>query len=147
MYSSKRLQHSPTTLKTHYGNHKMALPKILIAEDDRIAQALYKKGLPQKICTVKIVDNGEEAISQFIEWQPDIVLLDYSMPLVNGYQALKTIRGSKSGKTTTIIMVTSMSDRENIVACAQVGIQGYIVKPFRTDEIALKIFQLHKTRN
>ena len=124
----------------------MALPKILIAEDDKVTQALYKKGIPEKICSIKIVDNGEEAIALFEKWQPDIVLLDYSMPIVNGYQALKTIRGSEAGKKTTIIMVTSMADKEHIVACAKLGIQGYIVKPFKTDQIGMQIFRLHKDK-
>jgi CheY-like chemotaxis protein len=124
----------------------MAPPKLLIAEDDKVTQALYKKGIPENLCTTKIVGNGQEAIDVYQEWQPDIILLDYSMPIVNGYQALKTIRGSEAGKKPTIIMVTSMADKDNIIACAQLGIQGYLVKPFRTDEIAVKIFQMHKAR-
>jgi CheY-like chemotaxis protein len=122
------------------------MPKLLIAEDDKVTQALYRKGLPENLCATRIVDNGEEAIVLFNEWQPDIILLDYSMPVLNGYQALKAIRGSETGKKTTIIMVTSMADKSNIVACAKLGIQGYIVKPFKTGEIALKIFQLHKAK-
>ncbi len=124
----------------------MILPKILIAEDDKVTQALYTKGLPENICTSKIVANGAEAVSIFEKWQPDIILLDLNMPIVNGYQALKTIRASEAGKKTTIIMVTSTSDKDNIIACAQLGIQGYIVKPFKTKEIAQKILQLHKAK-
>lgn len=124
----------------------MTIPKILIAEDDKVTQALYAKGLPGNLCSIKIVPNGEDAIALFEEWQPDIILLDYSMPVVNGYQALKTIRASEKGKKPTIIMVTSMQDKDNIIACAKIGIQGYIVKPFKTGEIALKIFQLHKAK-
>lgn len=122
----------------------MVLPKILIAEDDKVTQALYKKGLPDKLCTTKIAGNGQDTISLFEKWRPDIILLDYGLPIINGYQALRAIRGSEFGAETTIIMVSSKADKDHIVACARLGIQGYIVKPFKTDEIAHKIFQLHK---
>lgn len=118
--------------------------KILIAEDNKLTQTLYKQGLPASLCEIKIVSNGEEAIAVYKEWHPDIILLDYSMPILNGYLALKTIRDKEDDKTTSIIMVTSMSDKEHIIACAKIGIQGYIIKPFKTTEIAKQILELYK---
>ncbi len=118
--------------------------KILIAEDNKLTQTLYKQGLPATLCETKIVANGEEAIAIYKEWSPNIILLDYSMPILNGYLALKAIREKENDKKTTIIMVTSMVDKEHILACAKIGIQGYIVKPFKTTEIAKQIFALHK---
>jgi len=120
--------------------------KILIAEDDKIAQTLYRQGLPATLCELKIAGNGEEALEIYRKWQPEIILLDYSMPIMNGYLALKTIRETDNDKNTCIIMITSMIDKEHIVACAQFGIQGYIVKPFKTNEIAKKILQLYKQK-
>lgn len=124
----------------------MAKQKVLVAEDDKVAQLLYRKGLPDETFDLKIVNNGEEALELFAEWQPDIVLLDYSMPILNGYLTLKTLRQSIEGKAATIIMVTSMADKDNIVACAKVGIDGYIVKPFKTGELATKIIGLHNAK-
>ena len=124
----------------------MTKPKILIAEDNKLTQVLYKQGLPAELCETQIVGNGEEALRVYNDWTPDIVLLDYSMPILNGYLALKTIREKVNDKKTTVIMVTSMNDKDHIIACAKIGIQGYIVKPFKTTEIAKKIFQLHSAK-
>lgn len=118
--------------------------KILIAEDNKVTQTLYKQGLPSALCEIKIAGDGEEALEIYKEWHPDIVLLDYGMPILNGFLVLKAIRERENDKQTTIIMVTSMVDKEYILACAKVGIQGYIVKPFKTSEIAKKIFELYK---
>jgi len=120
--------------------------KILVAEDDKLTQRLYQQGLPAALCQLKIAANGEEALAIYREWRPHIIVLDYGMPIMNGYLTLKTIRATDQDQKTTIIMVTSMSDREHILACAQFGIQGYIVKPFKTGEIAKKILQFHRAR-
>jgi CheY-like chemotaxis protein len=118
--------------------------KILIAEDNKVISALYREAFPDQICELQIVNNGEQALSACKDWNPDILLLDYNMPVLNGYQVLKNLRTKGDGKTTTVIMVTSSSSKDDIVACAKLGIQGYIVKPFKTREIALKVFQLYK---
>ena len=120
-------------------------PKILIAEDNKLTLALYTQGLPSNLCDLKIVRDGEEALIAYKEWKPDIILLDHNMPVLNGYETLKTIRQTLNDKTTIIIMVTSSSDKDDIIACGKLGIQGYVMKPFKTDEIALKIFTLYKS--
>ena len=117
--------------------------KILIAEDEKVTQKLYEVALPESICRHKIVGDGEEAIRIYDEWKPEVVLLDFSMPQINGYQVLKTIRGERQDKDTVIIMVTGHSDKDSILACAKLGVQGYIVKPFVNKELAPKIFKIY----
>ena len=120
--------------------------KILVAEDDKVIQALYHKALPANLCELRIAGNGEEAIRGYNEWRPDIVLLDLGMPIINGFQTLKAIRTVLKDTSTTIIMITSISEKSEIIACAQLGIQGYIVKPFKTGELAARILQIHNER-
>lgn len=123
----------------------MAKLKILIAENDKTTQFLYKQGLPEKICDVKIVSDGEQALAAYREWKPNIIVLEFFLPVLNGYQTLKSIRETEQDNATSIIIVTSSSDHENIVACARLGIQGYILKPFSKEEIGPKIFQFHNS--
>jgi CheY-like chemotaxis protein len=122
----------------------MALLKILIAEDEKVTQKIYQASLPVALCQHKIVGDGEEAIRVYNEWKPDVVLLDFGLPHLNGYQVLKTIRGEHRDKDTVIIMVTGQSDKESIVACAKLGVQGYIVKPFVNKDLAPKIFKIYR---
>jgi CheY-like chemotaxis protein len=118
--------------------------KILIAEDDRVTQRIYQAALPEALCQNRIVGDGEEALRVYDEWRPDVMLLDFSMPHCNGYQVLKTIREERGDKSTVIIMVTGQSDKESIVACARLGVQGYIVKPFVNKELAPKIVKIYR---
>lgn len=123
---------------------KMMPLKILIAEDEKVTQKLYQVALPKELCQHKIASDGEEAMQLYDEWQPDIVILDFNMPNCNGYQVLKTIRNIRQDKSTVIIMVTGKPDKDSIVACAKLGVQGYIVKPFVARELAPKIIKIYK---
>lgn len=118
--------------------------KILVAEDDKVIQKLYEQGLPESLFERKIVSDGDEALAIYKEWKPDIILLDFLMPHVNGFQALTQIREANKDETTTVIMVSSVSEKNEIMACAKLGIQGYIVKPFETQNIAPIIMKYHK---
>ncbi|MBU0673187.1 MAG: response regulator [Proteobacteria bacterium] len=117
--------------------------RILIAEDEKVIQSLYKLGLPAEICDLQFVSDGNQAIAIYEEWRPEIVILDYGLPLSNGYQVLRYIREIAKDETTTVIMVTSISDQDLVIACSRLGIQGYIPKPFRTEELAWMVFQYH----
>ncbi|MBA3016318.1 MAG: response regulator [Proteobacteria bacterium] len=122
----------------------MAPLKVLIAEDEKVTQRVYQASLPGTLCQCKIADNGEDAIRLYDEWKPDVVLLDFSMPTLNGYQVLKTIREERRDKATVIIMVTGQSDKDSIVACAKLGVHGYIVKPFINKQLAPKIVKIYR---
>ncbi len=115
----------------------MSKLKILVAEDDISVQLLYEKNLPENKFDLKIVGDGYDLLEMYKSWKPDIILLDILMPLMSGYAALKKIRKLEyeTDSETVIIMATSMTDKEDIVDCIKVGIQGYIVKPFKASRI------------
>ncbi len=117
--------------------------KILIAEDEKTTQALYKKGISEKAHDMRIVGDGGRALEEYESWKPDVLVLDFTMPISNGYQVLKEVRENKNDSNITIIMVTSMSEKEEIVACAKLGIQGYIIKPFKVAELEQQIVKLY----
>ena len=117
--------------------------KILIAEDEKVTQKMYQAALPEALFQLKIVGDGEEAIRVYDEWQPDIIILDNIMPLRNGYQVLKTIRELRQDRSSVVIMVTGSSDNGTIVACAELGVQGYIVKPIVSAELPLKVMKIY----
>ena len=79
--------------------------------------------------------NGVEAIVKFAEWKPDLILMDMRMPVMDGYEATKRIRATEEGKNTPIIAITASTfegDREKI---ERLGLQGYVRKPFRENEL------------
>ncbi|MBI5179532.1 MAG: response regulator [Nitrospinae bacterium] len=123
----------------------MGLLKVLIAEDNKSVQALYNLGLSDERYQKKFASNGEEALGLYGSWAPDVIILDIMMPVMTGYNVLKNIREreQESGKSTTVIMSTAMSDKSDIMDCARLGIEGYIIKPFKHKELAAKVESYH----
>lgn len=118
--------------------------KILIVEDSKSILALYNAGFADEVFDKRLVDNGSEALEVYRTWQPDIIVLDIMLPGMSGYAVLKEIREKIEDKATTIIMVTSMSSKDDIMDCVKLGVHGYIVKPFTHKEIADKILEYYK---
>lgn len=113
--------------------------KILIVEDDYTTQLIYEKGLFNDVFDKKTVATGKEALFVYNEWHPDIIILDIQLPEMNGDEVLKEIRQTIGDQKTTIVMATSKSDRKDVQACIDLGIEGYVVKPFPLREIGSKI--------
>lgn len=70
-------------------------------------------------------------------------MLDIYLQEMTGFQVLKSIRTTVKDKKTTIVMATSVSGSEDILSCVKLGIEGYIVKPFKCMEIGAKILSYY----
>ncbi|MEW6593359.1 MAG: response regulator [Thermodesulfobacteriota bacterium] len=123
----------------------MAPLKVLAVEDEEVTRQLIRVGLKDEqrfeLC---VVPNGEDALVEYKRFRPDIILLDIMMPHMNGYKVLQEIRTTLADSRTTIIMVSSVAARNEIVACVHLGIQGYILKPFHTKSLADTVLQYHR---
>jgi len=84
--------------------------------------------------TQEAVD-GKEAIIKFEEWNPDLILMDMRMPVMDGYEATRLIKLTKKGKLTPIIALTASSFEDERSRVETLDIQGYIRKPFRENEL------------
>ncbi len=126
--------------------------KIIVAEDDGVTQMFYDEGLSDDVFDKRIVENGQEAVSEYESMNPDIVVLDMMMPIKNGQEALKEIRKIEKdcNRRTIVIMATAISTKEDLLECAKIGIDGYINKPFEISEISdliLKIYEKFQSSN
>ncbi|MCX5864577.1 MAG: response regulator [Deltaproteobacteria bacterium] len=119
--------------------------KILIAEDEEVARQMLQIAFRDgEQFETRLSSDGEEALAAFKAWQPDIVLLDIVMPHMNGFTALQTIRKTLKDASTTVIMVSSVTDKQDIVACVKLGIQGYVLKPFEVKTLAATVLGYHR---
>ncbi|MEI6127350.1 MAG: response regulator [Pseudomonadota bacterium] len=125
----------------------MGMLKVLIAEDEGTALAVYKRALDATIIEARFVENGKDALKEYSSWKPDIILLDIYMPLLTGFSVLKEIRENICDMSTAIIMVTSLAEKETVIQCMHFGIQGYIVKPFEARGLTGKILEYYKKIN
>jgi two-component system chemotaxis response regulator CheY len=94
--------------------------------------------------------NVDEAEDGAVAWQKiqgtnfDFIITDWNMPNMDGLTLLQTIRGDANYKTLPVLMITAEAKKENIIAAAQAGASGYIVKPFTAatlNEKLQKIFE------
>jgi len=118
--------------------------KLLIVEDSPNINLLYNRGLPDSIFEKRFAANGHDALVSYNEWQPDIIILDIMLPVMTGFSVLKEIRGKFNDKSTTIIMSTSLSQKDDVTLMMKQGIQGYIVKPFSFREIGGRILKYYE---
>ncbi len=121
--------------------------KALIVEDTKPIQAIYNFGLEDSIFEKRIVATGDEALEIYDEWRPDLIILDIVLPGMSGYTFLKTIREEKEDRTTTVIMASSISDKNAVVDCLKQGIQGYLVKPILPKEVGSKVLEYYRKAN
>src|SRR6476661_4011593 len=89
-------------------------------------------------------EDGQMALTKLKNEQFDFVISDWNMPVMSGLDMLKGIRAEPSLAKLPVLMVTAEAKKENIIAAAQAGASGYVVKPFTAatlDEKLGKIFQ------
>jgi diguanylate cyclase (GGDEF)-like protein/PAS domain S-box-containing protein len=102
---------------------------VLVADDDESIRTLVRAALEQIGLDVCEAGNGAEALEQFAQRRPDIVVLDVMMPVMDGYVACTRLRGSVGGSRVPILMMTGMDDAEAIAGAYEHGATDFITKP------------------
>jgi len=115
--------------------------RVLIAEDNAVNQIVFRQILTGSGIAYRIVGNGEEAVEAWSSEPPDLILMDVSMPVMNGHQATQAIRSAEqgAGRRIPIVGVTAHaldSDRE---ACLAAGMDDYLSKPISPELLLRKI--------
>lgn len=111
--------------------------KILVAEDNSINLQIIVRMLESTGCTIKVAEDGFEAIILYYEFQPDIVLMDIQMPDVDGFSALKAIRNQ--GGVAPILAVTANVTKDQVTAYSMAGFKDVIAKPITREVLINKI--------
>ena len=118
---------------------------ILVVDDfptmRRIVRSLLKE---LSFTNVEEAEDGQEALGKLKGGDFEFVVSDWNMPNLDGLEMLKQIRADEAMKALPVLMVTAEAKKENIVAAAQAGANGYIVKPFTAatlEEKLNKIFE------
>jgi two-component system alkaline phosphatase synthesis response regulator PhoP len=102
--------------------------KIAIIEDDPVINQMYRMKFEADGFDVQLADNGKRGVALVESFHPDIVLLDLSMPHMNGEEALKEIRSMDQSKNTPVIILTNLGEEEAPKSLRALGIHSYIVK-------------------
>ena len=107
---------------------------ILIVDDAAFMRMMIKDILTKNgYNVVGEADNGAKAVEKYNELKPDLVLMDITMPEMDGIQALKAIKGADGGAK--VIMCSAMGQQAMVIESIQSGAKDFIVKPFQADRV------------
>lgn len=121
----------------------LAKPKILIVEDDSDVRRLYAIGLNQRGFEVKLAANGAEAVERIGTERPDLVLLDWVMPLMNGREVLAKLGESGHDDLAVIVISGQPAPPHHEL---DPRIQSWLTKPVSMDELVTEIRRPSMTR-
>ncbi len=114
--------------------------KILVVDDFSTMRRIIKNLLRDLGFTnTEEADDGNTALPMLKTGKFDFLVTDWNMPGMTGLDLLKTIRADAALKNLPVLMVTAEAKREQIVAAAQAGVNGYVVKPFTAAVLKEKI--------
>ena len=121
-----------------------ARPKrILVIDDDKSQCNLMARSLAEAGYQVEQTYSGADGVELFKTWQPDLVLIDFAMPGMNGFEAVNEMRKLERGKSRTqIVMITAYSQTFLVSVDFQVGVDSYLTKPMLPTELVERITDL-----
>lgn len=109
--------------------------RVLIAEDQPENQQLLSWLMSDIGVEARVADNGEQCVELFEEWQPDLIWMDRRMPVMEGEEATRRIRQLPGGDKVKIVAVTASAFKEEQREMLDAGMDDFIRKPYRPDEI------------
>jgi DNA-binding response OmpR family regulator len=109
--------------------------RILVVDDDRVIQQLLKVNLELEGYAVEVADDGEEALSQFEIFRPDLVLLDIMMPRLDGWEVCRRLKAGADSSRVPIVLLSARAQEADVQRGTELGVAAYVTKPF--DPISL----------
>jgi CheY-like chemotaxis protein len=116
-----------------------AHPVVLLAEDYEDARGLYKDYLEFSGFTVETATNGREAITRALEVQPDLILMDASMPVLDGWQATRELKANPATKHIPVLALTAHAFDDARQEAKASGCDGFVPKPCLPDELVAEV--------
>lgn len=117
------------------GVFKAERKKNILLVDDNAIQLRSLKGSLQNIYDVSMAVSGAEAIVQIGKKKPDLIFLDYEMPVCDGKMTLEMIRSIEENRDIPVVFLTGVNDSEHIAAVLKLKPAGYLLKPASIDKI------------
>lgn len=113
--------------------------KILIVDDEQFNLDLLEQELAEQEYAIERAKDGVEALAKVESFAPDVVLLDYMMPNMNGIEVVKRLRQEERTKSIPVILLTAKGSQEDKVRGLDAGADDYVVKPFDSFELLARV--------
>src|SRR5262249_15647783 len=115
------------------------MAKVLTVDDSKVVRTMVTKALKPFACEIVEAANGQEGVEAAARERFDLILLDVTMPVMDGLQALTAIRSNAATKPTPVIMLAAESAKDLAPDIIRLGVKGYIVKPFSAESFAREV--------
>lgn len=113
--------------------------KILTVDDSKTVRLVVAKVLKRFDCVVLEAVNGADGLAVAAREKPDLILLDYTMPVLNGFETMTQLMADPALKAIPVVMLTAEGGRETMVKMAKLGVRDYLVKPFKEDVVIERV--------
>lgn len=117
-------------------------PKILTIDDSKTVRRILASLFVPLGCVVCEAANGEQGLAVAAIEKPDLIILDYNMPVMDGLTMLQRLREDAELRHTPVILLTAEAGVKNIAAAARLGARDYIVKPFQDEVLLAKVARI-----
>jgi two-component system, cell cycle response regulator len=117
-------------------------PKILTVDDSKTIRLIIGNAFRPFACEVFEAANGVEGLAMAAKEKPDIIILDITMPVMDGYEALSKLKSDPDLKGIPVIMLTAEAGRENVLKIAKQGVRDYLIKPFKEELIVDRVSRI-----
>jgi two-component system chemotaxis response regulator CheY len=118
---------------------------VLIVDDSSVMRKIIERSLRQAGIQIKEVfeaSNGVEALARSQQTRVDLILSDINMPTMDGLEFVRQLQSVENAKGVPIVMITTEGGEAHVVQALSCGAQGYIRKPFSSDQIKERILPL-----
>lgn len=133
------------TARQKKSTDKLKKPRVLIVEDDTFLSGMYVTKLTMERLDVSLAGDGREALRLVKQLKPDIILLDLVIPKLSGFEVLEAIRNDPATKTTPVILLTNLGEKDDVRRGFELGATDYLIKAhFLPSEVVQKVKRLLK---
>ena len=137
--ASRILRFAETAELAIQSSRRNSLRHILLADDDATTITMISTILKHFDFDCEIAHDGVQALDMASKKKPDLVLLDVSMPKMNGFEALAALRRDTATRNTPVVLVSAHRDEVDVVKAFSLGANDYITKPFTPGELMARI--------
>lgn len=115
------------------------MPTCLIVDDSRVIRKVSRHILEALNFDVHEAENGQEGLDSCAESMPDVILLDWNMPVMTGIEFIKALRARPDGAQPKVVFCTTENDVAHIREAIDAGADEYVMKPFDHETLQIKL--------
>ena len=113
--------------------------KILTVDDSKMVRIMVGKAFKPIDCILLEASNGEEGMAIVRREKPDLILLDYTMPVMDGLDTMNALRAEPALRDIPVVMLTAEGSQDIKLKMAALGVRDYLVKPFKDDVLLERV--------